>query len=353
MCFRRILAAFTLACCAVFCIGNAQAAPKKWELTFTSVYQNKHYMWANCILPWLEEVKKATNGRLTIHYYAPGTLCPDADLYDAVVNGSIDMGCTMTTRNPGKFPYISAFDEPMIVPSASVGSVALWNLYKDTPEIQNEFRETKVLTMYTSVPMQVITTKSLRSIKDLQGKKMIITAAGSNDMAKELGATPLMMGWPDVYLSLERGMADGIFAPLAQVRSNKINEPCHFTYLANLRVSSMYIVMNKALWDSFPDDIKATLERMSGESLARAMGQSLDEGTIVDGKLMADAGHSFYVPTEVELAEWKKTLLPLQENWIKKMEEKGFTESRKIMERSIEYGQKYAKEIPERGYMGK
>lgn len=351
--FRRILAVATLVYCMVACLGIAQAKPQKWELTFTSVYQNKHYMWANCILPWLEEVKKATNGRVVIHYYAPGTLCPDADLYDSVVNGSVDMGCTMTTRNPGKFPYTSAIDEPMIVPSAAVGSVTLWNLYKDTPEIQNEFRETKVLTLYTSVPMQAITSKPLTSIKELKGKKMIITAAGSNDMSKELGATPLMMGWPDVYLSLERGMADGIFAPLAQVRSNKISEPCHYTYLANLRVSSMYIVMNKDLWESFPDDIKATLEKMTGESLSRAMGKSLDEGTIEDGELMVKAGHKFYVPSEEELAEWTNALVPLRETWIKNMEEKGFAEARKIMERSIEYGQKYAKEIPERGYMGK
>ncbi len=350
--FRRILAACTLVCCAVLALGTAQAAPKKWELTFTSVYQNKHYMWANCILPWLEEVKKATDGRVVIHYYAPGTLCPDADLYDSVVNGSVDMGCTMVTRNPGKFPYTAAFDEPMITPSAAAGSVALWNLYKDTPEIQNEFRETKVLTLYTSVPMQVITTKPITSIDQLKGKKMIITAAGSNDMSKELGATPLMMGWPDVYLSLERGMADGIFAPLAQVRSNKISEPCHYTYLANLRVSSMYIVMNKALWESFPDDIKAILERMSGESLSRAMGKSLDEGTIEDGKLMVEAGHKFYVPSEAEVAEWTSALVPLRETWVRNMEEKGFTEARKVMDRCIEYGKKYAEEVPERGYMG-
>lgn len=331
--------------------GQAQAK-RKYELTFTSVYQEKHFMMQNCLLPWMEEVKQRTGGRVEIHYYTPGTLAPDAELYDSVVSGALDMGCTMVGRNPGKFPYTSAFDEPLIAPGAAAGSVALWHLYQDTPEIKNEFAQTKVLTLYTSAPMQILSKRPLKALGDLKGKKLIITGSGSNELVKALGASPVMLPWPEIYLSLERGMADGLFAPLAQVRSYKLNEVCKYMTVNDLRLSAMYIVMNKNVWNNLPEDIRKILDEMSGESLAARIGKTLDHGTVVDGQWMKGHGHTFHFPTAEERAAWEQAVLPLRDRWIRNAEGEGLAAARKIMDLCVEYGKKYAQLVPERGYMG-
>ena len=330
----------------------AFGAEKKIELTFSSVYQDRHQLMQNCVLPWLAEIKEKTGGRLEIRHFTPGTLVPEGEIYDSVVKGSLDMGMTMAGRNPGKFPYTAAFDEPLIAPGSASASVALWNLYKDFPEIRKEFEETKVLTMYTSVPMQPVTKTPVKTLEDLAGKKMIITAAGSNQMAKALKTAPIMQGWPEVYMSLERGLADGVYGPIAQLRPYKVHEVCKSVFVVNLRVSSMYIVMNKKVWESLPDDIKKILEENTGEVLAARMGKTLDDSTHVDGQWMRERGLAFVVPSAAELQKWQNAVSPLREEWIKTAEGKGLKEARKIMDACIAYGNKYAELIKIRGYAG-
>ena len=64
--------------------------------------------------------------------------------------------------------------------------------------------------------------------------------AGSIRFVKALGANPLQVTPPDTYLALERGMADGVFCPLAPMYSYKVTEvTSHHTFL-NLAVSPFW-----------------------------------------------------------------------------------------------------------------
>ena len=43
----------------------------KYELRYASEYPDKHPTVRNAILPWMEEVKKLSGGRLEIHFLIP------------------------------------------------------------------------------------------------------------------------------------------------------------------------------------------------------------------------------------------------------------------------------------------
>jgi TRAP-type C4-dicarboxylate transport system substrate-binding protein len=328
------------------------ADEKVYELSFSSPYFERHQLMQNCFLPWIKEMEEKTGGRLSIQFFSPGSLVPEAEIYDSVVNGSLDMGITMTGRNPGKFPYTSAFDEPFIVPGATAGSVALWHLYKDVPEINKEFEETKVLTLYASAPYQLVTKAPVATLEDLAGKKMILPIAAHSNMARLLKTPAILLGWPDIYLSLERGLAEGVYGPIPQVRAAKTYEVCKNITLVDLSVASMYFVMNRQVWDSLPDDLKRILEENTGEALAERLGRTLDEGAVEDGQWLREHGVHYIRPSAEELQKWRTVLAPLHDDWVKTAEARGMKGARGVMDACLAYGEKYAAQITQRGYTG-
>ena len=82
----------------------ACAADKPITLTFTGVFMDKHAAIEGGMKPWAEEINRRTNGRVVIEYYNPNTICAEADIYDSVRSGVVDMGVANVSRKKGKLP---------------------------------------------------------------------------------------------------------------------------------------------------------------------------------------------------------------------------------------------------------
>ncbi len=322
------------------------------EMNMTHCYMEKHSVIQGALIPWIKEVEKKTNGRVKIHYYTPNTLCPDAEVFDSIVSGAVDLGGHLIGRNPGKFPYTSAFDEPLISPGSAAGSPALFEFVTENELIRNEFSKVKFLTIWASVPFQVHTKKPVRTLEDIEGMKIAISGAGTLDLTKALKANPVMLSFPEMYLALERGMAEGFIGPMAQMRTYRLNEPLKYTTIANLRVSALYLVMNRKLWDSLPADIRKVFEETTGMSLALKAGEALDKGTYVDGEWMKENGHTFITLSPEEHARWRKAVEPAWDAWVEDMESKGNMQAREVIKRAAELGAKWAAKVSLRGYGG-
>src|SRR4030042_5381522 len=64
-----------------------------------------------------DEVKKRTNGRAEITYYAGGTLLSPVKMYDGVLTGIADIGFSHIQYTRGRFPVMEVFDLPLGFPS--------------------------------------------------------------------------------------------------------------------------------------------------------------------------------------------------------------------------------------------
>ncbi|MDL2307220.1 TRAP transporter substrate-binding protein [Desulfovibrio sp. OttesenSCG-928-C06] len=337
---------------ALFATPCSAAKQKVIEMNMTHCYMEKHSVIQGALIPWIKEIEKRTDGRVKIHYYTPNTLCPDSEVFDSIVSGAVDLGGHLIGRNPGKFPYTSAFDEPLIAPGSAAASPALFEFITENDWVAQEFSEVKFLTIWSSVAFQVHTKKPVRTLEDLKGMKIAISGSGTLNLTKGLGANPVMLSYSEMYLALERGMAEGFIGPLAQMRTYRLNEPLKYTTVANLRVSPLYLVMNKKLWDSLPADIQQIFEETSGMALALKAGEALDLGTYDDGKWMQANGHTFIKLSDEEAARWQAAAKPAWEVWLKDMEAKGNTRAKETLDLAIKLGAKWAKEVSLRGYEG-
>ena len=118
---RASRAAVALLASAWVCIpALASAQEIKLKLShFTPVAHNHH---VNVIVPWVEEVKKRTNGRVEITIFPNASLCKPPQQYDCAKSGIADLAWGVTGWTPGRFPMSSVIELPYMHRSAAVGS---------------------------------------------------------------------------------------------------------------------------------------------------------------------------------------------------------------------------------------
>ena len=329
-----------------FNAGIVSAAEKKIELSYLPVYNDKHPTMINAHFPWMEEIKNKTNGRVVIQYNPPDTIVPQPETYDAIVAGAGDLGFTPVGFDPGKFPVAESITLPMLFPSSTVGSLVAWDLYNKYEVWRAEFQQVKVLTHWVSALIQVHTTKKpIRVPKDFEGLKIICLSPNTFEMVKLLGGNPIRIKPVEMYMALERGIADGLALPLAPVRSMKLDEPLTYTTNAKLGVDVFTMIMNKDRWESLPPDIQKVFNETTGKKLSLSSGRSLDEGAAADEPLLKKKGHTFIYLTPDETQMWREALQPMYDNYFKKMESEGHDNMQLIVKDATELTRKYSKEF--------
>ena len=313
----------------------ACAADKPITLTFTGVFMDKHAAIEGGMKPWAEEINRRTNGRVVIEYYNPNTICAEADIYDSVRSGVVDMGVANVSRKKGKLPLLEILDLPFLFTSAESGSVAAWRLWNEFPAMQKETDDVHVISLHVGAPSQIQTTGApAMSDADMAKLKIAAYAASYADVAKALGASPVTVGPTDIYLSMQRGQTDAAFATYAYMRTTKIYETARHTYEANINCGGMYVTMNREVWASLPDDVKQIINELSGENYARMVGRAIDQSCRDDLEFMKTKGQKVsVVPAEV-VEGWKKRCEGIVQEWIDAVARRGHKNGAEMVARA-------------------
>lgn len=332
-------------CVFFLAISNGSAfAGDQYTLKFASEYPDKHPTVINGFKPWIKKVHELSGGRLKIVFFNPNSLVPARQAYDSVVAGVADIVASPCHWVHGKFPLAPVIQLPLIFNGAEAASLTTWDLYNKFPEWRKEYNEVKVLWQWASALFEVHTKKKLvRTLEDLQGKKMIGWNPQIRHIIKELGANPIEVTPHDTYLALERGMADGVICPIAPMKAYKITDAAKYHTIVDIMCDPFYAAINRAKWNSLPQDLKKILEDTTGYKMARISGKTLDMGSIHDSKWMKEKGHTFYVLPLAEKMRWRKKVQGIHNEWVKKTEKRGYKNAQEIYGTLKRLAEKYSK----------
>ncbi len=156
------------------------------------------------------QVTATTNKELTIKCYQPGEMVPALEVFDAVSQGSIEMGVTAGNYYMGKnnafvldtgLPFGLTCQQKNAWLYEAGGLELIQNLYK------------KYNIMYfpignTTTQMGGWFRNEITSLEDLQGLRVRISGLGGKVYDK-MGATVQMIGGGEIYSALEQGSIDG------------------------------------------------------------------------------------------------------------------------------------------------
>jgi TRAP-type C4-dicarboxylate transport system substrate-binding protein len=313
-------------------------------ITLRYAQQNPDTGWStiNCVEPWLKQVEEATGGKVKIQAYHGQTLAKAKDLWNAAKTGIADIGWICH----GYFPNLTPLSDVISLPAlpfttAEKGSEVMWKLYEQFPEIQEEYKDVKVLLFYTSEPYTLITRdKPVTSIEDIKGLKIRMTGGPPTEMVKALGGVPLLVPMTDAYISLQKGVADGMGTPWEAIHTYRFYEVVnHYT---EVPFPAVYfsIVMNKATWDNLPKDVQDAIMSVSGLAGSKFWGRNFfDNAKSVSLEKIgaSDNGDHIYTLNPEERDRWLEIGgKPLWLEWTRRMEAAGFANASQILDTAIQ-----------------
>ncbi len=284
-----------------------------------------HPIVADMVKPWAADVEKATDGRVHVEIMdAP--IGPPPAQFDIVATGQADVAFGVHGYTPGRFTLTQVAELPFLGDSAEAVSVAYWRTYEKMLAGAGEHRGVKVLSVFTHGPGQIFTTKTpVTSVDDLQGLKLRTGGGVVNDIAKTLGAVPLLEPSSKTYEILSSGIADGILFPYESVpffRLDGIVE--HGTVVPKgLYNTSFFFIMNQATFDSLSEEDQKAIMSVSGETFAKRAGAAWDKADAAGLEKMKSEGIAFVTLDDAQLAKVKEKLQPLVDRILKQMSDKG------------------------------
>jgi len=291
---------------------------------------------------WIKMVEERTEGRVHFTLYTAGALGAMKDHYDMAISGIADITFHTLSNNPGRHPISEIFELPFMVPSAEVGGKVFWQLYQEFPEIQAEFNEVKVLGLGTIDPWNFHTTKApIRTMDDLKGLKLRVPGGYASNALELLGATPVGIPVPELYLSIQKGVVDGTIMGWEGVKSFKLYELINYSTGLDFTTLSQGLFMNWDSWNSLPPDIQKIIgEELGTTWWATEKGKLFHDQWAGEGKkLAAEHGDQIYQLPPDEREKWIEAILPIREKWVGDMEAKGVP-AREILARALELSEK-------------
>jgi TRAP-type transport system periplasmic protein len=315
--YRAVLTALCLVILAVLAPAPANAAAM--TLTYANFPPASTFP---CVQMerWVKEVEKRTGGQVKINTFPGGTLLPAKNIFDGVIAGTADIGNFAMSYQPGRFPVSEAVDLPLGFPNARVASLVLYDLIdKYKPK---EFEKVKVLTLFTCPPADFMTSKPVRTLKDLKGMELRVSGTGV-DVVKNLGGIPIAMPQSETPEAIQKGIVKGVVSSLEVLKDMNYAAYCPFATDTNLFVVSFAVVMNRDKWNALPEAVKKTMDDLRVEQ-AEWTGKYVD-GHVAEALAWSKQKYSHQV---IELpaadkAEVRKLVKPMVDDYIKKVNAQG------------------------------
>ncbi|BCH20334.1 TRAP transporter substrate-binding protein [Mesorhizobium sp. L-8-3] len=318
---RRTIVGLIGGAAAAAMIGLGATAALAQEVTL----RLHHFLPAQSNVPrlvldvWADKVEKDSGGRIKIERFASMSLGgTPPELIDQAIDGVADIVWTLPGYTPGRFPSTEVFELPFFVSDARAASSAYWQLFEKHMK-DGEFADLKILATWVHGPGMFHTNKPVTKPGDLQGMKIRGGSRLVNQLLDLVGATPVGMPVPAVSEALSKGVIDGTTIPWEVTSALKVPELVtnHTEFEGPaLYTLTFVLAMNKAKYDSLPDDLKAVIDQNSGLEFSIFAGGTQADADGPARQVAVDRGNNIVTVHQADTQEWKDLVQPIYESWV-------------------------------------
>ncbi|MBX2855887.1 MAG: TRAP transporter substrate-binding protein [Rhodobacteraceae bacterium] len=213
---------------------------------------------------FIDNVKRMTGGRVEIEMFWSSAVVATVEGFDAAATGILDGEMHGGAYQTGKNPAFQFVGDPM------GGYDTPWELYSffyngGGKEAANELynaHNMHLVGWWTGGQESMSSSKPIAGPADLKDWKFRSPPGLETEIFAELGASPIVIDFTEVFTSLETGIIDGADASsLANnVGLGLYDLVEHATYPGFHSMPVDHVTFNLDVWNSFPDDIKAIIE---------------------------------------------------------------------------------------------
>ncbi|MFP3911237.1 MAG: TRAP transporter substrate-binding protein [Desulfobacteraceae bacterium] len=291
---------------------------------------------------WAKEIEERSDGQIKIQIFTGGSLTPAPQIYDGVVKGVSDFGLSVLAYSAGRFPVLSAVDNPLGYPNAFVATRVINELNRKFKP--KELDDVHICYLFAHGPGLLHTArKPVHKLEEVKGMKIRSTGT-SQLMVRAMGAAPVAMSQGETYDALKKNIVDGTLVPVEALEGFKQAEVLKYTTLTYscAYTQGFFVAMNLKKWNSLPPDLQKIITEVSKkyeDITAKAWEDSDKSGREFALKL----GHEFITLSDEQSAKFKEAMTPVFAEYIKKANAQG-VDGEKVFNAVQEMVEKYSKE---------
>jgi TRAP-type C4-dicarboxylate transport system substrate-binding protein len=291
---------------------------------------------AKMLAPWAKQIEAESQGKLKIDIYPSMQLGgTPPQLYDQARDGVVDIVWTLPGSTPGRFPTTEVFELPFIAARRGIVNAKAAQEFADA-HLKDEVKDVKILSYWAHDAGLIHANKPVKTMEDLKGLKLRNPTRLAGEALKALGATSIGMPVPQVPESLAQKVIDGAVVPWEVVPAIKVQELVKFhTEIPGsptLYTASFFLAMNKAKYDGLPADLKAVMDKNSGQDFATRAGTMWDAAGAIVLEMVKKRGNTIGAISEEEKARWIKACEPVTAAWIEQVKGKGLDGAKLVAE---------------------
>jgi len=212
------------------------------------------------VMQLAKDIESMSAGRLKIQVFAGGELVPALQTFEAVSQGSVQMGHGSAYYWAGKVPaaqFMSAVPFGMTAKGMNAWfyggkGLELWR------ELYEPFNVIPFPAGNSGVQMGGWFNKKIETVADLKGLKMRIPGLGGKVFAKA-GGTPVLMAGGEIYTALERGTIDATewVGPYHDKRLGLYRAARYYYYPGwHEPGTTLELIVNRQAWDKLPQELQ-------------------------------------------------------------------------------------------------
>lgn len=274
--------------------------------------------------PWAKQVEEDSGGRIKVEIYPSMSLGgKPPQLIRQVRDGVVDIVWTVAGYTPGQFPRVEVFELPFVHTNDAVATnLAIQDLYDDY--LAEDFQDVHPILVHVHAGQAFHMVDSpIRSLDDVNGRKIRIPTRTGGWMLEALGANPVGMPVPEVPQALSKQVIDGTLIPFEVTLPLKVHELTSSSTVGpnDMRFGTAVFVyaMNKDSYAGLPDDLKAVIDDNSGRNLAEKIGQVWNDIEGPGRQAAIDRGNEMITLSDEELARFQEATAPVRDRWMEEV----------------------------------
>lgn len=274
--------------------------------------------WREAIKPFGDELESESNGQFRVTHYPGEVLHTVADGFRAAATRISEVTSAWPVYSANSFKLFHATELPLALPNSDVAAVRVVDELYPT-YFKDEYERMGIYLAFNAVTpvYDILTTRPVNSLDDLQGMKIRAAGGGITDIVERLGATPVTMTITDAYTAFQQGVVDGIILNTADMVAYRLHEVGKYNYrIGVVRVAIPHAV-NRAFYDGLSDELKEvfdTASRNAGYNYQQ-MYQRLTERAL---ETMAAEGVTVVNASEEDLARADELLAPMWDAFVER-----------------------------------
>ncbi|MSU91383.1 C4-dicarboxylate ABC transporter substrate-binding protein [Rhodobacteraceae bacterium 2CG4] len=332
----------TTALAGLLALGLGAAAGAQTTTLRIQNHQAPESTSGRMIADFVENVQRMSDGEIQIEMFYSSAVVASAETFDAAADGILDCDMTNGSYQTGKNPAfqfvadtMGGYDTPL--------QYQAWVNVGGGKELINELYSEYGMTFigaHVGGQESLNSTKPIAGPEDLKDWKFRSPPGMESEIFAELGASPIVMDFTEIFTALETGIIDGADASSLAVNVGLgiYDIAKHTTYPGFHSMSSDQLACRTDVWESLPDAHKAIIE-----SAEKVLAFDLMMATLVENgealSALPEKGVTIYDWSAEDRAAFRTAAQTTWEEWAERTPEtRKFVESHKAFIERIGLG---------------